>query len=205
MKPNRRLRRTVPRQPDPKVVSLPLQSVTPNLRKRVADFIPVGWAVRLVSVRALSRNFGLKTPDTLRFLALLRVPILRLGVDSDQWYINLPALEGALYVYLRPSHTGYRRRGKIGQPVLDQLLKLRLEGELEVISRLYADLSAKTLRRRLHRMGRIMAGVRKAYLKANHKNFPAYARSRTSSPKPKPLRRIRVPAPLDPLSQEKSK
>jgi hypothetical protein len=148
-----------------------------------ADFLPVGWAVRLSSVQSLAKELGISKAFTIRALKALDVPVWSPG-DGPTAYFNLPSLEAALYAFLRPGQFQWPLGRKAP---IEPLTGVELVSEMEHVARYYHHWTAQAMKRRLKRLARHLNEVKKVYPPGH------------GLPKPKPI----VP-PIPPTMKDPS-
>ena len=162
-------------------------------------FIPVGWAVRLISIPTLSATFDVSIPTMLKLLHTLEVPILILPTNPNTTtpltpddlkllptypppylpdphiaFINLPALEAALYTLLRPTSANPRthkpRPTDVG-PHRYKLQDLPFGPEMKTIAAYYYHWTRETVIDRLRTFS--------AYIRPRRRpGMPVYTRRR---------------------------
>jgi hypothetical protein len=118
-----------------------------------ADFVPIGWAVRLASVQSLAHAFRVNSDVACNLLTRLRVPLIQMGQTA---YFNVPALEARLYYLLRPGRKDIIRRRTQPSGLAGLLEGSRFRQEWQAVARLYYDLSKEQTRKRLQEAANLL-------------------------------------------------
>ena len=125
-----------------------------KIKRDGPDFIALGWACRLTSVRHLADSFKIRESDAYMLLAELHVPLYQ-PPSSPTAYFNLPTLEARLYYLLRPTIPHAYRKTPTGKwidrhPLPGCLDDPEFREEWEAVASLYHSLTQKHCAQRLH-------------------------------------------------------
>lgn len=115
------------------------------------DYLPIGTAVRLVSLRAFARELGTEARYVSRMLGRIGVPVFRVE-GTHAVYFNQVSLDLALYCLLRPAPFGKAFKGHSEPAILSEILdddNAPIAREWRWIGEHYGTMDRRALKSRL--------------------------------------------------------